>query len=466
MNEIKYEYVDILSITEEQLNKKAYLTGRLHNVRVQGNMCFIELRYQYKTIQCIASKKTFANPTSFKELCNLPTESVIKLSGVITKLPSTIKQIESTYYKNFELKIESYEVISKASPPPFNLIDANDEGLHLAHRSDVLLNTRLDNRWFDLRVPVNYCIFKVQSGITQSFREFLISKKFMEIHTPKIIGTASESGAAVFPIQYFDKKAFLAQSPQLYKQIAINADFDKVFEIGPVFRAEKSLSHRHMCEFVGLDMETVIAPDKTYHDMMYMIWELLKYIFEDINVKYKEEIQYINEKIPFTQLKYTKEPIIISFTDCVKMLTDAGLSQDEFKDLNTENEREIGKIIKEKYDTDIFFINRYPSSVRPFYTMLDATDKRYSNSFDIIMRGEEICSGAQRIHDQTMLIERINELDIPLDTLSDYIKSFSCGAMPSGGCGFGEERLLMLFLDLKNIRKTSFCPRDPNRLNP
>ncbi|AYV78216.1 MAG: aspartyl-tRNA synthetase [Edafosvirus sp.] len=466
MTETKYEYVDILNITEEQLNKKVYLAGRLHDIRKQGSVCFIVLRYQYKTIQCVAFKKNFSNPDSFKDLCSLSPESFIHLSGTISKLPPTIKQIESTYYKHFELKIDSYELISKANILPFNVNDANDAGLSLTHRSDVLINTRLDNRWFDLRIPVNYCIFKIQSGIVQLFRNFLISKNFMEIHTPKIIGTASESGAAVFPIQYFDQKAYLAQSPQLYKQMAINADFHRVFEIGPVFRAEKAFSHRHLCEFVGMDIEMAITPGKNYHEIINLIWELLVYIFEGINKDFKEELQFINEKMPFVPLKYTKDPIIVPFTECVKMLTDAGFKQDHFEDLNTENEKEVGKMIKAKYDTDIFFIDRYPSAVRPFYTMLDPNDKKYSNSYDIIMRCEEICSGAQRIHDHKMLNERIDELGIPKESLSDYIKSFSCGGQKHGGCGFGLERIVMLFLDLKNVRKSSFCPRDPNRLHP
>ena len=293
-----------------------------------------------------------------------------------------------------------------------------------------------------------------------------MTNNFIEIHTPKIIGIASEGGAEVFKLEYFDKPAFLAQSPQLYKQMAINSDFDRVFEIGSVFRAEESLTNRHMCEFIGLDLEMVISPNRDYRQVQEMIWNTLIYIFDNIKNNQHEEISCIKAKQPFDDPKYTINPLILKFSDCVTLLRNDGKSQDDFADLNTENEKRIGQLVKEQYDSDLFIIDQYPSNVRPFYTMESACDPLYSNSFDIIFRCTEICSGSQRIHDYETLLNKIIKRDIDPTTIKYYLESFSHGTMPMGGCGFGIERIVSLYLNLGNVKLASFCPRDPKRLFP
>jgi len=290
------------------------------------------------------------------------------------------------------------------------------------------------------------------------------SKGFLEIHSPKLIGGASEGGSNVFHFKYFGQDACLAQSPQLYKQMVLCGDFDRVFEIGPVFRAEDSNTNRHLCEFTGLDMEMVIK--EHYFEVLDVLSEMLIFLFNGIETRYKKELDVIKQQYPFEDFK-CKSPIVnFHFKDGVALLKEAGFTQGDFDDLSTENEKALGKIVKEKYDTDFYMLYGYPAAIRPFYTMLDPTDERYTNSYDFFMRGEEITSGAQRIHDAEMLIKRAEHFEIPVNTIQDYIDSFKYGAPAHGGAGFGLERIVKFYCNLLNIRKSSLFPRDPKRIKP
>jgi aspartyl-tRNA synthetase len=468
-----YEYANILNLGPAHTSKKIWIEGRIHNMKVQAKMCFIILRYQDNTLQTIALKSILKD--SFKDLCALQSESLIQLYGTLNTIPESVGKVKSASYTDFELVIEHYVLASPAAKLPFSLEDANDAGN--SYRNDVTLHTRLDNRYFDLRVPFNHAVFTIQSATTQLFRDYLLQNDFIEIHTPKLISTASEGGANVFGVKYFDKNAFLAQSPQLYKQMAINADFDRVFEVGPVFRAENCISHRHMCEFIGLDLEMAIAPNKNYTEIIHMLWNTLTHIFNGLNSKYKSKLELIQSKAPFDNLVYSAEPLIISFEDGIKMLVKAGFLQNFDDDLSTVNEKELGKLVKTEFGSDIFVLNKYPLKVRPFYTMpaepnkeenenKDKPNIQYSNSYDIIMRGEEICSGAQRIHDYTLLQKQLESRELSTKGLEHYLKSFTLGSKRHGGGGFGLERIVMLFLNLGNIRRASLFPRDPARIEP
>ncbi len=462
----EYSHVSISKLTPDYIGQKIYFDVRIHNIRNTKTLCFVIGRTQLYTIQMIAVKKTLGS--DFDILIKTTKESVIKVYGILNKVPESVSKISGTYYKDFELILDKFETVSIASKLPFELEDA--ESNKEDYRSDVQLSTKLDNRFLDLRTKSNYCIYKIKSGISKFFREYLDNGDFMEINTPKIVGGASEGGANVFELKYFDKKGYLAQSPQLYKQMAINADFERVYEIGPVFRAENSVSHRHLCEFTGLDVEMTISPAKDYTEVIELLWNVLTYIFTNLHIKYDKEIAYIKEKFPYEEIKYPVKPLIIDFKDGVQMLIDAGINQKHNEDLNTENERLLGNIVKEKYGSDLFVLNKYPLCVRPFYTMpikLEKDDSiQYSNSFDVIMRCEEICSGAQRINNYEELIEQITNRDINIGGLEDYIHSFTLGSKPHAGFGCGLERCVMLFLDLHNVRKTSMFPRDPKRITP
>ena len=328
----------------------------------------------------------------------------------------------------------------------------------------VKMKTRLDNRVLDLRVPATQSLFRLQSGVSTLFREFFHSKNFVEIHTPKLIGGASEGGANVFKLKYFDKEACLAQSPQLYKQMCIIGDMKGVYEIGSVFRAENSLTSRHLCEFTGLDFEMEIK--EHFFEVLDVVSDLFNYIFDGLNEKYKDELNIVNNQYPFEPIVYKKEALKLHFKEGVKLLEENGYKQGLYDDLDTENEKALGKLVKEKYNTDFYILYGYPKSARPFYTMPDPQDDNFTNSYDAFIRGEEVLSGAQRIHDYDLLMKKVQEKGINPDTLKDYINAFKLGAPPHGGVGIGLERVVKLFCDVKNIKKCVMFPRDPKRLTP
>ena len=328
----------------------------------------------------------------------------------------------------------------------------------------VKMNTRLDNRVFDLRVPTTQAIFKLQSGVAHLFREYLDSKDFIEIHSPKLVGGASEGGANVFKFKYFNQDACLAQSPQLYKQMCIISDFKRVYEIGPVFRAENSFTSRHLCEFTGLDIEMEIK--EHFFEVLDVLGELFYFIFKGLNERYAKELEIVNNQYPFEPLVLTPEVLKLPWTEGIKLLTENGFKQDINEDLDTENEKALGKLVKDKYKTDFYILYGYPKSARPFYTMPDPKDDNFTNSFDAFIRGEEVLSGAQRIHDYDLLLQKVKEKEINPETLSDYLNSFKLGAPAHGGAGIGLERVVKLFVGLGNIKKCVLFPRDPKRLKP
>ena len=328
----------------------------------------------------------------------------------------------------------------------------------------VKMNTRLDNRVFDLRVPTTQAIFKLQSGVAHLFREYLDSQNFIEIHSPKLIGGASEGGSNVFKFKYFNQDACLAQSPQLYKQMCIISDFKRVYEIGPVFRAENSFTSRHLCEFTGLDIEMEIK--EHFFEVLDVLGELFYFIFKGLNERYAKELEIVNNQYPFEPLVLTPEVLKLPWSEGIKLLTENGFKQDINEDLDTENEKALGKLVKDKYKTDFYILYGYPKSARPFYTMPDPKDDNFTNSFDAFIRGEEVLSGAQRIHDYDLLLQKVKEKEINPETLSDYLNAFKLGAPAHGGAGIGLERVVKLFVGLGNIKKCVLFPRDPKRLKP
>ena len=315
-----------------------------------------------------------------------------------------------------------------------------------------------------MRVPATQAMMRIQSGVGMFFREFLHKNDFVEIHTPKLISGTSEGGTNVFKLKYFEWDACLAQSPQLYKQMAVIGDIERVYEIGPVFRAENSNTGRHLCEFTGLDIEMTFKDH--YFEVLDVIGDLFYYIFDGIHQKYAHELNVINNQYPFEPLKYSKNALKIDFKEGCKMLADAGVQQSVDEDLSTDTEKYLGKLVKEKYDTDFYILYGYPKSARPFYTMPDPKDENFTNSYDAFIRGEEVLSGAQRIHVYDMLLNKVKDKGINPETLKDYINAFKLGAPPHGGCGIGLERVVKLIAGVKNIKKCCMFPRDPKRLTP
>lgn len=300
------------------------------------------------------------------------------------------------------------------------------------------------------------------------FREFLLARGFVEIHTPKLQGGATESGASVFKLDYFGRPAFLAQSPQLAKQMCIAGDMKRVFEIGAVFRAENSNTHRHMTEYTGLDIEMAI--DEHYHEVLRTIDACLKSIFAGIYARCRTEIDILKKQFPHEDLVWVEQTPVIPFHEGIQMLNDAGHVQENGQplpldeDLGTRDEIRLGELIKEKYKTDYYILDKFPASARPFYAMPDPNDPKFTNSFDIFVRGQEILSGGQRIHDAEMLLKSLERNRIDREVMNEYINGFEWAAPPHGGGGIGLERLVMLMLQLGDIRHATLFPRDPKSL--
>ncbi|ORZ04398.1 hypothetical protein BCR41DRAFT_362728 [Lobosporangium transversale] len=455
-------------ISASRAGEKIWIRARVQTSRPTGNkMCFFQLRQNSNTIQgLVVYNESTVSKQMVKFAQGITSESIVLIEGTIAK---PVEPVKSCTVQDAEIAISQLFVTSEAQERlPFNLEDASRPETEFeredAQFSKVSLHTRLENRVFDLRTITNQSIFRIQAGVCRLFREFLEKKGFLEIHTPKILGAASEGGANVFKVKYFDSDAFLAQSPQFYKQMVVCGDFERVFEIGSVFRAENSFSHRHMTEFIGLDLE--MAFEEHYHEILDVFDELFVYIFTGLENEYAADLKIVQRQYPFEKFQFLPKTLRLEYKDAVALLRANGVEMGDYDDLSTEIERKLGELVKEKYKTDFFMLDKFPLAVRPFYTMPDPNNPEYSNSYDFFMRGEEILSGAQRIHDADFLIERAKAHGVDPESIKSYVDAFRMGAPPHGGGGIGLERVIFLYLNLGNIRRTSLFPRDPKRLSP
>ncbi|KAH0613251.1 uncharacterized protein H6S33_009631 [Morchella sextelata] len=467
------ERIRLSSLTAGDNGREVVFRARMQNARIQGaKMCFLVLRQQSDSIQAVMTVNTDGSVSKqmVKWSSAINAESIVLVYGVIRKTP---EPVTSASLSDVEVHVSKLFVIAAAEPVlPIQFEDASrslkevEEGE--GRYPTVSLSTRLDNRVIDLRTLSNQAIFRISSGVCMLFKEFLLQKGFTEVHTPKLIAAASEGGANVFKVTYFKSDAYLAQSPQLYKQMLIAGDFERVFEIAPVFRAENSQTHRHMTEFTGLDLE--MAFEEHYHEVIEVLESLFVFIFNGLRERFAKEIAIVREQYPVEEFKIPKggKVLRIKFKEGIAMLREAGYDVPELEDLSTEMERNLGRLVLAKYDTDFYVMDKFPLAVRPFYTMPDPEDENYSNSYDFFMRGEEILSGAQRVHNSEFLTERMKSLGMDPKTpgLEDYVDAFRYGAPPHAGGGIGLERVVFLWLGLQNIRRASAFPRDPIRLRP
>ncbi|GAB1865763.1 Aspartate--tRNA ligase, cytoplasmic [Camponotus japonicus] len=459
------KFTAIKNLNKDLENQIVWIRGRLHTSRAKGKQCFIVLRQQSYTVQGLAAVNEKISKQMIKFISNITKESIIDVKAIVKTVPS---KIESCSQEDVEVHIEEVFVISAAKPQlPLQIEDAArpiSEADETALNIRVNQDTRLDNRVLDLRTPANQAIFRVEAAVCKLFRDILTKKGFVEIHTPKIISAASEGGANVFTVSYFKNNAYLAQSPQLYKQMAIAADFDKVFTVGAVFRAEDSNTHRHLTEFVGLDLE--MAFKYHYHEVVDTIGQMFTELFKGLRDNYADDIAAVAQQYPVEPFKFLEPALKLEYPQAIELLAEAGVTLGEEDDLSTPDEKLLGKLVKIKYDTDFYILDKYPLAVRPFYTMPDPNNPKVSNSYDMFMRGEEIISGAQRIHDPDFLTERAKHHGIDIEKIKSYIDAFRYGCPPHAGGGIGMERVVMLYLGLDNIRKVSMFPRDPKRLTP
>ena len=429
----------------QHIGESVRMQGWLQTLRDQKKMQFLILRDPTGLVQVAFWKE--GNPDLAAKISPLTAETALTITG---------KVIDNPIVKlgGLEVQLETLEVNALAEAQlPF---DPFAETLPM-------IDFRMDWRYLDLRRPENLLIFKVQTTAEAALREYWIRNNFIEIHTPKIMGAPSESGAELFTLEYFDRKAYLAQSPQFYKQMAMAAGFERVFEIGPVFRADPSFTSRHMTEFTGVDME--MSWVESHEDVMAFEERLLQFTYQKVKETHGDEIKrllgvdLVVPTVPFPR---------ITMTRALEILKQAAylLPADRKGDIDPGGERALAKFVKDNYDHDFVYVTDWPVTVRPFYHMRYADNPTVTKSFDLIANGLEITTGAQREHRIDVLSNQAIEKGLHLEPIQYYLDFFRYGCPPHGGFGLGLARLTMVMLGLQNIRDSVFLFRGPNRINP
>lgn len=426
-----------LDVTSKDHGKIISVAGWVEDIRNIGSIAFIILRDRKGTLQVTALKKE--SPELFEKLVNISRESVISVNGLCK---------ESDKARNgYEIIPKKVEVLSISETPlPLGVVD----------KIESELETRLDNRFIDLRKQEIQAIFKIRDKVIIAVHEYLKSEGFIEVHTPNIIASSSEGGTDVFKLKYFEKTAFLAQSPQLYKQMLMATGLDRVYEIAWYFRAEEHNTRRHLNESTAVDLEMAFISSE--EDVMKILEGLVHSMWKKAG-DCKEELEILGKKIEIPKLPFKR----IKYDDAIEKLNKKGSQIKWGDDLGTEEEKLLGEIMK-KEGYEFYFITKYPIEAKPFYTMLEGD--KYSRGFDLECKGIEMASGSQRIHDVELLKKRLKACDLDPKDFESYLKAFRFGMPPHGGFGFGIERFIMELLDIKNIRECILFPRDRTRLTP
>lgn len=414
------------------------LEGAVHSVRDMGEIAFVILRKKEGLIQTV-----WKEGKTDLELSEIREGDYIHVTG-------QVKDEERAPHGK-EVRLSTISHLSHVSCPLPLPIDK--------WKLNTSLEAKLDRRSLSLRNIRERARFRIQEGIVRGFRDFLYEQGFTEIHTPKIGAKSAEGGANMFRLSYFHRPAVLQQSPQLYKQMMVGV-FDRVFETGPVFRAEKHNTRRHLNEYTSLDFE--MGYIHSFLDICAMETGFLQYTMNLLEKEYSKELKLLNitlpdvEKIPYVRFDEAKRLVSEKYNRKIR---------NPF-DLEPEEEELIGKYFKEEYNADFVFVTHYPSKKRPFYAMDDPEDTRYTLSFDLLYHGLEITTGGQRIHDLNMLEEKIQAKDMTEEGLEQYLDAFRFGMPPHGGLGIGLERLTMQLLGEDNVREACLFPRDMSRLEP
>ncbi len=423
----------------ERVGEQVLIKGFVHEVRSHSKVKFLLVRDRYGVVQTV----TKSDADFFEEIAKVSKESVVSVTGEVVaakKAPGGI-----------ELRVESYEVLSFAEPQlPLQVVEKGS--------SSADLSTRLDWRWLELRKPKKLLVFEIWTFMERVMREWWAENDFIQVYSPKLMGTPSESGAELFGIEYFGQQAYLAQSPQFYKQMAMAAGFEKIFEIGPVFRANPSHTSRHDTEFTMIDME--VSYVESAEDIMQVEEEWLAYLLGRVKEEYGEQVQEVfGVEVVVPQTPFPR----ITFSEAIARLADEkGHSLEG--DLDSAGEKLLFEIIREEFGHEFVFVTDYPWSIRPFYHMKKGSAE--TKSFDLLWKGLEITTGAQREHRPDVLKEQAVEKGLHLDILEDYLNFFRYGCPPHGGFALSPTRMLMLLLGIKNVREVTFLPRDTHRLTP
>lgn len=440
VNGVKEKRVlDIREVLEgEYEGKEIRMNGAVHTIRHMGEVAFVILRKSQGLVQCVYE----AGITDF-DIRELKEESAVEVMGVV--------KAEERAPQGFEIRLKEIRVLSRPAEP-----------LPLAvskWKLNTSLETKLSLRPISLRNVRERAKFKIQEGIVRGFRDYLLSRDFTEIRTPKIVARGAEGGSNVFKLEYFNKKAELGQSPQFYKQTMVGV-YDRVFEAAPVFRAEKHNTTRHLNEYTSLDFE--MGYIDSFRDVMDMETGMLQYVMKLLEQDYKKELDMLGVtlpevgRIPAVRFDQAKELVSRKYDRKIR----------NPYDLEPEEELLIGRYFQEEYGSDFVFVTHYPSKKRPFYAMDDPADPRFTLSFDLLFRGLEVTTGGQRIHDYREITAKMEKRGMDPEDIASYLMIFKYGMPPHGGLGIGLERLTMRLLDEQNVREASLFPRDVTRLEP
>lgn len=430
--------MEIADLMAAQDNEMIHTHGMIYSIKDMGDFGFVVLRKRNGLVQCVYNK----NEAKFI-INDIATEMAVNIEGTVKK--------DDRAPGGFEIHLVHVTVISAPKEPT---------AINLSKRKlGVSLETNIALRPITMRNNRERAVFKLQEGVVRGFREFFMEKGFTEISTPKIVASGAEGGANIFKLDYFGKKAYLAQSPQFYKQMLVGV-YEKVFEIGHVFRAEKHNTTRHLNEYVGVDMEMGFI--ESFEDLMKMETGAIKFMLELLKKEYAKEILILNaplptvDKIPTVRFKDAKEMVAAEYNRKIK---------DPY-DLEPEEEQLISKLFAEKFGSEFVFVTHYPVKKRPFYAMDDPDDEKYTLSFDLLFRGMEITTGGQRIHDYDEQVAKMHSKGLDPADFENYLMIHKYGMPPHGGWGIGLERLCMKLLDENNVRTASMFPRDMTRLEP
>lgn len=430
----------LIRSTLQKVGQTVLLKGWVNTKRDHGKLTFIELRDRSGLVQCVG----------FQKMSELSTESPIELVGLVKARPERMVNPDMPT-GTVEIDVESYTVLAK--PEGMLPFDLGKPEL------DVELPTLLDHRPVSLRHPKVQAIFKVQAVIIDSFRRYLQEREFMEFQAPAITPAVAEGGSEVFEVNYFDKKAYLTQSPQLYKQIVMSA-FERVFSVNKVFRAEPSVTTRHLTEIVSLDAEMGFI--ESWTDVRDMADGVIKYIFAQLQEKCAEELKLFDVSLP----SVVEETPTMSLREAqIKIFEKTGKDVRGEKDLNPEDERTICALVKEETGSDLVFIYGYPTKKKPFYVYPNPEDPEYNEGMDLLCRGVELLSGGRRVNDYQQLLKHVEEWQMDPEKIKGFLEAFQYGVPPEGGFAFGAERITMQVLGLKNIREAVMFPRDMERID-
>jgi len=420
------------------------LGGWVQEIKNLGGIAFLKVRDRSGVFQVVLSKDEMGSE-SFEDAVDIPRESVVVIEG-------EKKNTDQTEL-GFELIPLSIKVESVAEKPlPLGIVDdVNAE-----------MGTRFDNRFLDLRKKEKRLIFEIRALLLEGLRDFFAEEDFIEINTPKIVAAGAEGGATLFEVDYYDEKAYLAQSPQLYKQMLMAAGFERVYEIAPAYRAEDFGTVRHTSEFLSLDFE--ISFIESSADVMDMTSYMLNHALSFVKEHGKEQLDELGVEITVPEHPFTK----VTYREGINILEEMGKEWEDEPDIGTEEEKMLGEYVKKEYDTDFFYITEFPTKVKEgtFYAMRKEYDPSLTTYFDLEYKGQELVSGGQREHRYEVLEEQMEEAGVDLDAFGSYLKTFKYGMPSHGGIGLGVDRLMQQMLDLGNVRETILFPRDPERLEP